>query len=587
MDFLLWGGPGNGNFFAHPALTSNMDSSIPISPETAYCERAAGHRRPFAGAERLVATTLLLLWAYAVYRLGTLWHSDTNYKFGWFVPLLALALGWERWRIRPSRDAVRPAEGTFLLLGICAVGVALGAVFLEVIPVWRFAGWIFAVPVVIMTIVGFYFLGGKSWSRHFTFPVLFFLVAVPWPSRFEQPLIETLSQWNAAISVVVANLLGVVAMAHGTLVETGGGFVGVDDACSGIRSFQSSVMMALFLGELFRYSPARRLVLLVSGVGFAFACNVARTTYLVCTCDLKGLEAVNLRHDEAGFTILGVTLAGLLVMTWLLRPRKSRKKSDAETMLKQPNPVRSQSPDLSAQGAAGKMNVSSSRGAAFAMPAMIAVIVWIVAVEAGIELWFGPAENQAAKGSGWTFQLPAHNLDFSEVKISDEVRKMLAYDEGEQATWRDIGGHHWQMFYFRWLAAPNRYRAAAAANEAYGHAPDVCLRNAGMILETNFGTKVVEFNGVLMRVYIEKFLDEGRYFHVATCNWEPTLTWLKDQPTGEASTGLAMQQVAHAVKFRNRNRLEKRVLKVGVWDMEKDEDAESALHELLRSTITK
>jgi hypothetical protein len=26
---------------------------------------------------------------------------------------------------------------------------------------------------------------------------------------------------------------------------------------------------------------------------------------------------------------------------------------------------------------------------------------------------------------------------------------------------------------------------------------------------------------------------------------------------------------------------------VGVWDMEKDEDAESALHELLRSTITK
>src|ERR1035438_4636847 len=100
-------------------------------------------------------------------------------------------------------------------------------------------------------------------------------------------------------------------------------------------------------------------------------------------------------------------------------------------MLKQPNFVRSQSPDLPAQGAAGKVNASASRGATFAMPAMIAVIVWIVAVEAGIELWFRSTENQAAKGSGWTFQLPAHNLDFSEVKISDEARKMLAYDEGK------------------------------------------------------------------------------------------------------------------------------------------------------------
>ena len=33
---------------------------------------------------------LVLLWVYAVYRLGTLWHSSKDYAYGWFVPLLCL-----------------------------------------------------------------------------------------------------------------------------------------------------------------------------------------------------------------------------------------------------------------------------------------------------------------------------------------------------------------------------------------------------------------------------------------------------------------------------------------------------------------
>jgi hypothetical protein len=50
--------------------------------------------------------------------------------------------------------------------------------------------------------------------------------------------------------------------------------VGVDDACSGIRSFQASVMVA----QLFGYSILRRGVLLFSAVVLAFACNVIRHT---------------------------------------------------------------------------------------------------------------------------------------------------------------------------------------------------------------------------------------------------------------------------------------------------------------------
>jgi len=541
---------------------------------------ASDRRPPTSGA--LISVVLILLWGYAVYRLGTLWHSNKDYSFGWFVPLLALALFWERWSNRPARDVSRPAEGTFLLLAACALVAAMGAVFLEVIPNWRFAGWIFALPIVTFTIVGLYFLGGRSWSRHFVFPIFFILVAVPWPNRFEQPLIEFLSQVNAGASVGVANLFGVVAMQHGTLIETGGGFVGVDEACSGIRSFQSSVMVALFLGELFRYSPARRLLLLISAVVFAFACNVVRTTYLVCTCDLKGLTAVNLRHDEAGFAILGVTLVGLLAMTVLLRPRKRRKRSDTTFPEKQ----RSSSKPLASEFRLPPPDLRPpSSGLAFAVPAMVGMLLWFMVVEASIEFWFRPAEKHATSQAEWTLRLPSQNSEFSEIKISETVRTMLDYNEGKQAQWRDTGGQLWQLYYFRWLGAPNRYRAAATASQAYGHSVDVCLRNAGMILETNYGAKIIDLNGFRVRVEIEKFLAEGRCFHVATCNWEPSMGGIEDKPSGQPSTSMGIRLAAHALEIRDRGRYEKRVLKVGVWDMEKDEDAQAAIHQFLLSAV--
>ena len=69
------------------------------------------------------------------------------------------------------------------------------------------------------------------------------------------------------------------AMTPGVVIETGAGPVGVDTACSGIRSFQASVMVGLFLGELFRYGFLRRMILLLGGIGVAFLCNVVRTTW--------------------------------------------------------------------------------------------------------------------------------------------------------------------------------------------------------------------------------------------------------------------------------------------------------------------
>ena len=123
-------------------------------------------------------------------------------------------------------------------------------------PDWRLLSWFLALVVVSISLGFVYLIGGRPWLRHFAFPFLFFLVAVPWPVRIEQSVIQTLMRMVTTINVTFLQLAGVPALQHGNVIEVGKGFIGIEEACSGVRSLQATLMVSLFLGEL--YSCAAR-----------------------------------------------------------------------------------------------------------------------------------------------------------------------------------------------------------------------------------------------------------------------------------------------------------------------------------------
>src|SRR5262249_11542736 len=159
----------------------------------------------------------------------------------------------------------------------CALLLLPTRVTVEANPIWRAASWAMALEMVFLTLGLIYLAGGKSWLKHFGFPVAFFLVAVPWPSQWEGAIVQTLMRVNTVIVVEVLTVLGVPAVARGNVIEISTGLVGIDEACSGIRSLQATLMIALFFGELCRLQAARRGWLVLAGTGLALACNMART----------------------------------------------------------------------------------------------------------------------------------------------------------------------------------------------------------------------------------------------------------------------------------------------------------------------
>ncbi len=112
--------------------------------------------------------------------------------------------------------------------------------------------------------------------------------------------------------------LGIPALPHGNVIEVATGEVGISDACSGIRSFQATLMISLFLGELYRLSGVRRAVLCLGGFAMSFLFNLVRISLLVWVAASHGIAAIANWHDPAGVTILVACFCGLWAFAVLL-----------------------------------------------------------------------------------------------------------------------------------------------------------------------------------------------------------------------------------------------------------------------------
>ena len=91
--------------------------------------------------------------------------------------------------------------------------------------------------------------------KHLLFPLLFFLVAIPWPLKSSDlELTQWLQERVSSIIVDILLLMEHEARLEGTVIDVGVfGKIGVDQACSGINGLQASLVVTLFLESLLSF----------------------------------------------------------------------------------------------------------------------------------------------------------------------------------------------------------------------------------------------------------------------------------------------------------------------------------------------
>ncbi len=336
-------------------------------------------KRPWLGlASGLV---LLYLWGNAFRQLAVSWSNNPQYSYGWGVPFLCAYLIWHRIRGQrlpppdlrlPSSVPPRlPASGFYFLLALGVFFYLPIRLIQEANPDWSLVSWGLALLAVGGTLIVLNWFGGRQSIQRFAFPVAFFLVAVPWPTMVEDPLIQTLTQVDVNATCELAGLIGIPTLAHGNVIEVATGQVNVDEACSGIRSFQATLMISLFLGELYQLTVGRRAVCLVAGFLLALLLNLARLLVLVWVATRQGIPAISRWHDPTGVLILlGCFSALWFIGQWLARGNPPSAHRPPATEHRPSSPTRS------------TLHASSSNRLAFAL------LAWIGLVEFAVSGWY-------------------------------------------------------------------------------------------------------------------------------------------------------------------------------------------------------
>src|SRR5271165_4631986 len=179
------------------------------------------------------------LWSMLIAPLSQHWAVDPQYSFGWFVPVICAYLFLIRWRSRPPAEVAHSgvARWVFLMAGFALLPIWL---IEQANPDWQLISWLLAFEIVALSLFAIYFVGGRSWLRHFAFSICLILTAIPWLSTVEWIVVQGLTQAATGLTVAALNLFQIPAMQHGNLIEVRTGLLGIDEACSGIRSLQAA-----------------------------------------------------------------------------------------------------------------------------------------------------------------------------------------------------------------------------------------------------------------------------------------------------------------------------------------------------------
>jgi exosortase/archaeosortase family protein len=296
----------------------------------------------------------------------------------------------------------------------------------------------------------------------------------------------------AALATETISLFGVPAEVEGNLIRVSTGLVGVNEACSGVRSLQTSLMIGLLFGELKRLPLAKRCLLLAGAILLALLANFGRALFLIWIAATENVSAVDRWHDIAGYVIVALVVLGSLALAKIL-DRDSKVESRMQSA-----GAGQHRPSPKAEGAGpteskAKVENGENRSPSFLLPTsyFLLCFFWLAAIEIGVEAWYRVHERGLVTRERWTARWPETAKDFHDVHMDERTKRILRFDEGRGATWRLTSDlrppisepESALLYFFRWRPGGN---SALLANV---HRPDICLPASGWTQLGDYGIR--------------------------------------------------------------------------------------------------
>lgn len=252
---------------------------------------------------------LAVTYAPVLWRLVRQWDQDPDMGHGFFVPVVAAFIAWQK---RRELAALAPSPNwwglAIVLYGALQLYIAtLGAeLFLA-----RTAFVISLIGVVLL-------LGGTAYVRTLAFPLFLLFFMVPIPTVVYNSLTFPLQLLASRVSTDALSLMQIPVLREGNVLELAEQKLSVVEACSGIRSLLSLTFLSLVYGYFFESKTWMRVLLFLSTIPIAIVANASRVTLTGVLTEYKPELAEGFFHTASGWVIFMVALAILVVLHQIL-----------------------------------------------------------------------------------------------------------------------------------------------------------------------------------------------------------------------------------------------------------------------------
>ena len=253
----------------------------------------------------------LLLASYApvLWRLVRQWDSDPDMGHGFFVPLVA---GFIVWQKRAELMALKPAPNWWGLAVVLYGGLQLWIATLG-------AELFLARTAFVISVIGIVLLlGGTAWVRALGFPLFLLFFMIPIPTVVYNSITFPLQLLASRVSTEALNLMQIPVLREGNVLELAEQKLSVVEACSGIRSLLSLTFLALVYGYFFESKVWMRVALFFSTIPIAIVANASRVTLTGVLTEYKPELAEGFFHTASGWVIFMVALAILIGLHQIL-----------------------------------------------------------------------------------------------------------------------------------------------------------------------------------------------------------------------------------------------------------------------------
>jgi exosortase len=282
------------------------DSSMATYAESLPEEKTTDSARPQLAWEPILWFGALLAMCYApvLYRLARIWLTDDDMGHGFFVPIVAGYVAWQR---RREIAALLPATNMW---GLAIVLFGASLMMLGTLGAQIFVAHI-AVVVSLFGVI--LYLGGTPALRILAFPLFLLLFMIPIPAIIYARITLPLQLFASRVAETILGWISIPVLRDGNVLELASQKLSVAEACSGIRSLLSLSFLSLVYAHIFDKKSWMKWVLLAATIPIAVAANAARVTLTGVLSEYRTDLAQGFFHEMEGWVLFLVALA-LLVL---------------------------------------------------------------------------------------------------------------------------------------------------------------------------------------------------------------------------------------------------------------------------------